>query len=170
MNIEPDDAKSAYETLRNLDQQCTQINVSELPETVVELLAEAASVPTFMLKTWVEEHNVQDIIRTAAQNLGNYIKQQHNDEDQKRLLAIVSNKQDFGVVFIPTELLRHLWNLGVAVIQLQEKQPGAGDRIEEHALEILEQSAQWVQYCNKRWGKPPDAYMVPTIPNESLPF
>lgn len=108
-------------------------------------------------------------IRKAAQKLAEFIKKQR---DQLSLPKILEEKDDYGAIMMPTELLRSLWKLGRTVVNLYDKKE-KNPEFEAQAMEVLERSAQWVRYVDRRWGKPPNFDIMPVRPiepNEKVPF
>lgn len=70
--------------------------------------------------------------------------QERNQIDN--LDAILNEVKERGLVFIPTNLLKNLWKLGIAINQYRDSAEGMSD-IEKLGIDVAEQAAKWVKNC-----------------------
>jgi hypothetical protein len=74
-------------------------------------------------------------------------------------------QREFGCVYIPTELLKHIYCLGEAVLEyLEHKEDSASKKTERQMVEIMIQSSEWVKYTKRKWGIMPTAELTVVSP------
>ena len=86
---------------------------------------------------------VQQTLARGEKILADKIK----PDDREELLA----GGEFGVVFMPPELLRQLWGLGEAVVHFEDGE-AESKRVEPRAINVMMLAAQWVRDARNRWG------------------
>jgi hypothetical protein len=131
-------------------------------EAAARAIATEAGTEPFLLDMWEEQRSPIEVDEFAKKTLAHAEKvfaEKKKPDDRDEILA----GEDFGVVFMPPELLRQLWGLGEAVVHFQDKQ-AESTRVEPRATEVMMLAAQWVRDARVRWGTPDRVEKVSIAP------
>lgn len=131
---------------------------------VKSFLSRVLKIPEFLLE--MEGIKSTTEILQAFQNwekqiLSHISLQEHPDN----LPELLYGQREFGCVYVPTELLKHIYYLGEIVSEfLKTKNQETGDQINKQMLEVMIQSSQWVEYSKRKWGIMPHAELTIVSP------
>jgi len=134
-----------------LDSQALSLAIRG-KDAAARAIATEANTEPFLLDMWGEQQspeNVKSSVKKTLERGEKILTDKKMVDDREKILS----GEEFGVVFIPTELLRQLWGLGEAVVHFQDKQAEAG-RVEPRAIQVMELAAKWVRDARVRWGTP----------------
>lgn len=121
-------------------------------KAATKAMANEAGTEVMFLGWFLGERTTTDVLKLVRQTLVHgekILAEKKKPDDRDEILA----GEEFGVVFIPPELLRQLWGLGEAVVHFQDKE-AESKRIEPRAINVMMLAAQWVRDSRTRWGTP----------------
>lgn len=145
------------ETIRQLQECLAAIeeglsNAVSTRNRAESALANEAGKSTLLFDMWLESKSREEQEKLAQDTLdraNKILAQKRKPDDREEILA----GAEFGVVFIPTQLLRQLWGLGEAVVNFQTGK-AESKRVEMRALEVMMLAGKWVVDAQTRWGTP----------------
>jgi len=121
--------------------------------------------PEFLLDMWVTEGRTQDQVLSAVEEarrkLLEVIEVKRHPDNVPELL---SGEKSFGLIFLPKKLMVDLYRLGEGALEIMEGRRKADAELEALNMRVLEQAKDWVTYCRRKWGPPPDSEIVPVSP------
>jgi hypothetical protein len=162
------------ETLQQLRQVVSLLPKCSLSAAIdgkleaARAIANEAAVEPIFIDMWAEDKTRESLLAFVQQTLthGEQIyANKKKPDDREAILA----GDDFGVVFMPPELLRQLWALGEAVVHYQDK-TGEAARVEPRAINVMMLAANWVKDARTRWGLDDRVEKVDIAPLVKLPL
>lgn|SRR5512135_23427 len=131
-------------------------------KAATKAMANEAGTEAIFLGWFLGERTTTDVLKLIRQTLAHgekILAEKKKPDDRDEILA----GEDFGVVFMPPELLRQLWGLGEAVVHFQDKEAESA-RVESRAINVMMLAAQWVRDARARWGTPDRVEKVNVAP------
>jgi hypothetical protein len=137
---------------------------SDIVKEIEVFVSSLFNTPIFLLEM-ADAKSAQDVIVRLAdwrrQILDHIELQVHPDN----LPELLYGQREFGCVYLPTKMLKHLYSLGEAVSYfLSTKDDKHASTAEKQMLEIMLQSADWVKYTKRKWGKMPNTDLAVVSP------
>jgi hypothetical protein len=125
-------------------------------------IANEIGTDSIFLGMMLQEKTKAQVLQIVQQTLARgekILADKVKPDDREEVLA----GENFGVVFMPPELLRQLWGLGEAVVHFQEGK-SESKRVEPRAINVMMLAAQWVRDARTRWGLPDRVEKVEVAP------
>ena len=138
------------------------IDAVEDRKLAAKAIANEAGTDPFLLGWFLQEKTPAQALSLVRQTLfraEGILAKNRKPDDTEAILA----GEEFGVVFMPPELVRQLWGLGETVVHFRAGKAEAV-RAEFRAIRVMELAAQWVQDARDRWGVPDRVEKVDVAP------
>jgi len=130
----------------------TKAQNAEAAKIIIEHIAKTLNTSVFLLEfeSNKSHEEILQMLTTLETDMRETIEVQIHPDNLPELLY---GQREFGCVYIPTELLRELYELGDSVLDLFE-----GDEknnVQKACFNVSILAAKWVSFSKRKWGQIP---------------
>ena len=157
--------EAVLSTSRGMDEVSLEKGLERASKTdeaykaALEAMSAETGSPEFLLDMWCGEtgrsrEQVEGAIDRARKRLDGIVQEKRHPDNVPEIL----DGKYSGLVFLPRQLMVDLYRLGESVLDGRSRpyqDLGALD------ARVSEQAKDWVAYCRRRWGPPPESELVP---------
>lgn len=173
--FDPEEMKELQEILQKLEARVQNEDIpiiecfnmasgSRMEEVAMELISNAAGVDFMFLDMWMDgklRSEIASLIRKETKDTERFME----DKRKRDMLDdIILRKLDAGLVHLPTDLIRNLWDLGNAVSDILGGKNEKGHEMANLSMKVMCGTADWVAFCKKRWGIPGNSHILMVVP------